>query len=188
MIRNALNFIKQQLDEYLSLHFDLDESAVVINSLLDLDGGVSKKNQNKVVVTMINLDHETSRQYSTAQRKLNSKDIAEFSPAQYFNIDLLFTANFDDYEESLKFLTRTISFFQANMSFNANNLPGMPRGVSKLNFQIENSSFLETHNLWSAMGAKYQPSIIYKIRHISIDSEQVSAIKPSVTRVAATAS
>ena len=184
MIKGALIFIKQQLDQHLALDFDLDESAVVLNSLLEEEGEPAKKNQNKMVITMINLDHETSRQYSGMQRRVDDNQVAVVNQAVLFNIDLLFTANFDDYEEALKFLSATISFFQANASFNASNRPGMPIGVSKLNFEIENSSYLDTHNLWSAMGASYRPSIIYKIRHVTIDAEEINALQPTVSGIA----
>jgi len=33
------------------------------------------------------------------------------------------------------------------------------------------------------MGAKYQPSIIYKVRHVVIQSDQLQAITPSVKGV-----
>lgn len=187
MIRGALKFIKQQLDQYIALNFGLQESAVVINALLDLDGAASEKNKNKVVITMINLDLETSRQFATMNRRLSNRDIAQVNAAQHFNVDLLFTSNFDDYEEALKFLGATISFFQANTSFNAEHMSSMPSGLTRLNFEIENASYLDTHNLWSAMGAKYQPSIIYKVRHISIDSDQINSVQPSITKVVANA-
>ena len=182
MINSALSFIKQQLDHHLALNFALDESAVVVNSLLDLDGGVPKKNKNKVVITMINLDHETSRQYSTVQRRLNSQEVAAVSPAQYFNVDLLFTASFDDYQEALKFLSATIRFFQVNTSFKSDTMPDMPKGISRLNVEIENTNFLDTHNLWSVMGAKYRPSIIYKLRHIIFDSEQINTVQQTFVK------
>ena len=182
MISSALNFIKQQLDHYLALHFELDESAVAINSLVSLDGTASKKNQNKMVITMVNLEHENNRHFSNTPRLPSEHGDAEISPAQYFNIDLLFTANFDEYEEALKFLSATIRFFQANTSFNSNTIPGMPEGISRLNFEIENIDFLDTHNLWSAMGAKYQPSIIYKVRHITFDSEQINTVQPTLVK------
>jgi hypothetical protein len=52
-----------------------------------------------------------------------------------------------------------------------------------LNFEIENASYFEIHNLWSAMGAKYQPSIIYKVRHVTVQGNEIKAIAGAVTDV-----
>jgi len=38
-------------------------------------------------------------------------------------------------------------------------------------------------NLWSALGCKYMPSVVYKVRMLSIDSQE---IKGEVSKVAQT--
>ncbi|MBV1873617.1 MAG: DUF4255 domain-containing protein [Gammaproteobacteria bacterium] len=180
MIKTALVFIRQHLDQYLKNKFMLDESVVVLNHLLDADGGLPKKNKNKMVVTLINLDRETSKQYAGNQQRMQNGRMVKINPAINFNVDLLFTASFDDYGEALKFLNATICFFQSNPSLNAKSTPDIPVNIKKLNIEIENSSYAEIHNLWSAMGAKYQPSIICKIRHVSIQSDEIAAINMPV--------
>jgi hypothetical protein len=40
------------------------------------------------------------------------------------------------------------------------------------------------HSLWTAMGAKYQPSVIYKIRLITIQGSEPESFAPGVTQVA----
>ncbi len=183
MLQSVLLFIKQQLDQTLINGFELDESITVLNHLVQHDGSFPGKNQNKMVITLINLDYETNRAYSGNRYRLQDNSFATVQPDALFNVDLLFTASFDDYEESLKFLNATIAFFQATPSFNSTVTPGIPSGVKTLNFDIENITFFETHNLWSAMGAKYQPSIIYKVRHVVVQSDQLQGISAAVTGV-----
>jgi hypothetical protein len=183
MIQTALVFIKKKLDQYLVNSFKLDESVTVLNHLIDRDGSYPTKNQNKMVMTLINLDYETfNKQFQNSQRT-SGINIVKTNPAIHFNLDLLFTASFDDYEEALKFLTATITFFQSNNSLNSQATPDIPDEIKKLNFEIEKTSYFEIHNLWNAMGAKYQPSIIYKVRHITIQSDEIKAIVSAVTNV-----
>ncbi len=182
MIKSALVFIKNQLDQYLVNRFDLDESTTVLNYLVEQNGSVPQKNQNKMVLTLINLDHETSKQYYGGQQRIGNQSV-KVNPAVHFNVDLLFTASFDDYDESLKFLNATISFFQGNNVLDEKKCSDMPDGITSLNFEIENSSYFETHNLWSAMGAKYQPSIIYKVRHVSIQNDEINRVLTNVSTV-----
>jgi len=172
MIDAALIYIEQTLDRYLINHLGLDHSTVILNNLVDGLGNPPSKNQNKIVITLINLEHETSKQFYGGQRRDNG-NVDNVNPDVYFNLDILIAANFDAYDEALKFLTATIYFFQANNSFNRKNSPKLPEGIVALNFEIENSPYAKTHNLWSALGAKYQPSIIYKIRHVCVQAEQI---------------
>ncbi|MDD5754264.1 MAG: DUF4255 domain-containing protein [Methylococcales bacterium] len=181
MIQTALVFIKKKLDQYLVNSFKLDESIAVLNHLVGQDGSCPKKNQNKMVITLINLDYETFKQFQNPSQRTKDNSIVKTNPAVQFNVDLLFTACFDDYEEALKFLTATIAFFQSNNSFNSKTTPDIPNGIKTLNFEIEKTSYFEIHNLWNAMGAKYQPSIIYKVRHISIQSSEIKTIVSAVT-------
>ncbi len=181
MIKTALVFIKQQLDQYLKNRFELEESVTVLNHLVGQDGLAPLKNQNKMVITLINLDHETAKQFYGSVPRSQQDTSLKTQPAVHFNVDLLFSASFDDYEEALKFLNATVCYFQANNSLNSQVTADMPQNITRLDFEIENSSYLEMHNLWSAMGAKYMPSMIYKVRHLTIDAEQIES---EVTHIA----
>lgn len=181
MIQSALVFIKNKLDQYLTRHFDLHESIAVLNHLVNQDGSFPEKNKNKMLITLINLDYETHKQFQSASQRLSDNGFAKMNPSVQFNIDMLCTASFDDYEESLKFLSATIAFFQSHNTFNIKTTPDIPQGIKTLTFEIENTSYFETHNLWSAMGAKYQPSIIYKVRQVSIQTAEPTAFVNSVT-------
>ncbi len=182
MIEEALAFVRQSLDRYLTLQFDLPESIVVLNSLLEQDGSVSLKNQNKIVISLINLDSESSRQFYGGQSS-KQQTSTRYNPAMRFNLITLFASSFDDYEESLRFLNATIRFFQANSSLNAFNSPDIPSSLDKLQFEVENLDFYGTHNLWSAMGAKYIPSVIYRIRHVDVQANEIQSTARDIADV-----
>ena len=42
---------------------------------------------------------------------------------------------------------------------------------------------MQMQNLWTALGAKYQPSLIYKIRLIPIVSDEVEGFDTSIERI-----
>lgn len=174
MIDHALSYIARTLNRYLSNKFDLEADPVVLNNLVESNGTPPLKNQNKMVFTLINLEHETAKQYYGGYvPSTDPNTTSKTQPSIRFNLDLLLTANFDVYEEALKFLSSSIAFFQATPCFARSQFPDMPRQLEQLQFEIENASYEKTHNLWSALGAKYQPSIIYKVRHVSIDAAQI---------------
>lgn len=187
MIDSALIFIKNIFNQHLINSFQLDNDAVILNNLTDPDGNVAKENQNKIVLTLINLQHETAKQYYGGQKRVSDAFNGYVQPDVHFNLDLLITAHFDNYDEALKFLTAIISYIHANCSLNRKNHPTLPEGITALNFEIENSPYEKTHNLWSALGIKYQPSIIYKIRHVTVSSDQIQSISSTVQEASAEA-
>ncbi|RAM67127.1 hypothetical protein RB25_07005 [Herbaspirillum rubrisubalbicans] len=179
MIDTALAFTRQVLEQYLVLHAQQEAGIAVLNGVVDFSGNMPPKNQNKIVITLVNLEYETNKQYYGGMQA-DGTQLSRINPSVFFNLDILISACFDSYSEALKLLTASISFFQNNVHFTRENSPTLPAGISALKFEIENSPSLKTHNLWTAMGAKYLPSIIYKIRHVAVQAEQIKSTAPMV--------
>jgi len=185
MIDVALAYLRLMLDQHLSMQFGMGRNVAILNGLSNADGPQSERNRNKVVITLINLQHETNRPAYGGQRR-ESDAVSFVNPPVYFNLDILVSANFDDYGESLKFLTATIGFFQKNVTMDRASHPGLPAGIAALKFEIENSAYEQNQNVWTSMGVSYLPSIIYKIRHVAVQSDQVSGVAPIVRDVSGT--
>lgn len=179
MIDQALKFIADTVNRYLQNRFALESDTVILNNLVDADGSVPQQNQNKIVLTLINLEHETATQYYGGQTRIGTTVIT-CNPPIHFNLDLLITASFSNYQEAVKFLTATITFFQTNSSLNPKKFPDIPNGITALNVEVENAPYRQSHNLWSALGAKYQPSIIYKIRHVTVQADAIQGTNPCI--------
>lgn len=175
MLQTGFNFIRDTLDQDLRTRFRLREQVVIINNLVDLDGGAPQANQNKVVITLINLEEETNRPYNNYNHRLSDGRYREVQPDQHFNLYLLLSSNFDDYSESLKFLNAVLLFFQAHPSVTSKTNPNLPSGIGKLEFDLENNDYCQTQSLWNCMGAKYRPSAIFKTRLLRIQSDQPSS-------------
>jgi len=96
----------------------------------------------------------------------------------------LFSASFNEKLniDALKFLSAVIAFFKIKPLFYPGEQFNLPDGLDKLSFEISNMSIQEQSNLWSAIGAKYLPSILYKVRLVTID-EKRSCLKLLKLRV-----
>ncbi|WP_299114033.1 DUF4255 domain-containing protein [uncultured Winogradskyella sp.] len=182
MIDKALKFSKDILDQFLKNEMGLEESKVLINNIIDGDGTIPQINQNKVVISLINLEKETLRPFYTRNNKLPDGNYSLSAPVERYNLDVLITSNFDDYNETLKFLNASILFFQTNPCISASSNSNIPDGLGKLEFELENVSYHQMHSLWSAMGAKYQPSVIYKTRLVTLDANEIDAFDPSISQ------
>ncbi len=183
MIDVSLDFVRKMLDQHLCNKYGLESNFVVLNNLVLPDGSVPQKNNNKIVITMVTLENETSKQYY-ADKNPGPDRLAQINPAVWFNLDILISANFDEYSEALKFLTASIGFFQANTVMTRISYPTLPVGLTALKFEIENSSSGKMENIWMSLGAKYLPSIIYKIRQVYVQADQIESEIPLVQNIA----
>ncbi len=176
MIEKALSFIAEYLNNELKLTFGLDDNVVALSSLINPDGSITENIENKIILTVINLEQETTvklnRQYIQDQQSF-----AKVAPPIYLNVYLLVAANYSsvNYMEALKILSRVIGVFQTNTYFNGQQQADFPQELEKLTLEIFNIPINELSHIWSGIGAKYVPSIIYKVRMITIDGGVVKS-------------
>lgn len=183
MIDKALNIITDFLNQELKMVYGLSSDVVIASSLVNPDGSVSKNIENKIVVSVINIEQETfiktSSNYKTDGNTIYHKAV----PPINLNLYLLISANYDssNYLESLKMLSTVITSFQANPYFNKNEHPNMAAPLEKLTLEIYNVPITEQSHIWSGIGAKYLPSIVYRLRMITLQEERIKKEIPSFT-------
>ena len=89
------------------------------------------------------------------------------------NLCVLFIAHSSEYTTALRDLSDVVSFFQANPVFDGQKYPTLNSSVlqpdrkpwqliDRLSFSLHPLSFEQQNNLWSMLGAKYMPSVVYK--------------------------
>ncbi len=186
MIQKALQFTSTVLDQFLKNRFGLDDDKTLINTVIEGDGSVPIINQNRVVISLINLQRETLKPFYVRNQRLSNGGFAQMTPSERYNLDLLVTSNFDDYSETLKFLDAIIFFFQTNPAIDSSIYSTLPYGIQKLEFELESLDYHRMHNLWNAMGAKYRPSVIYRTRLVNMLSDQVNGFNTAVEQTSNT--
>lgn len=175
MIYSALNYVAQELNQFLRLRFSLQDDKAILGSILDESGSVPEGNRNKIILSLVNLEEETNQRYAIPQYQNGQQSISQNIPYN-FNMDVLASALFTNYDEGLKFLSETIYFFQAKQVFNHENSPGLDPKIEKLTFEVVKMNYSEMHNLWTALGAKYMPSILFKVRMLSFQSGDIQSV------------
>jgi len=167
MIYSALNTVGEKLNFYLKNRFSLGEDKVLLSSIINQDGSLAITEPDKIVVTLVNIQEETvSSRYNTMENMRRPINV---------NLYLLFSAYFNDknYPEALKFISAVISYFQANGVFNHSNSPNLDMNIEKLTFEIVNQDLQAQSYLWGTLGGKYLPSIMYKVRMITIQEGNI---------------
>ncbi|WP_075341252.1 DUF4255 domain-containing protein [Tenacibaculum agarivorans] len=182
MISKAIDYTVNSLNAFLQNKFALTEDIVIANKIVDQNGSVPVENENKVLLTLIHVDQETVKQFYNTNRKLSNNNFENKAQEERYNLYILISPNFENYNETLKFLNSSIQFFQTYSALDANFSSNIPKGINRLEFEFETGDgYQQMHNLWSALGAKYQPSVIYKMRLITIVSNEIKGFEAAVT-------
>ena len=184
MISQTVDFISSTLDQFLRNRFGLSERTVVSNDIVEARGTIPRANQNKVVISLINIEKETVQPFYSRLTQVPDGSYSKEAITQRYNLDLLVTSNFDVYDETLKFLNAVLLFFQINELLDAQKYTRLPEGVERLEFHLENINYHQMHSLWNAMGAKYRPSVIYRTRLLSLRPDEAQGFVPEVLQVA----
>jgi len=175
MIAKAMTFLSDFLNHEIRLQYGFNNDTVIVGSLINLDGSVTENIENKIVTSIINLEHETTVKSLGNYVTNEDNQFGKVAPPVYLNLYLLIAANYNStsYLEALKMLSTVISIFQANPYFTKQRNPNMPDPLERLTLEIFNLPINELSHIWSGIGAKYVPSILYKVRMITIKEDMI---------------
>ena len=170
MINSAITVVANELNYSLQKTFRLDEDIVVVSNTVEQDGSLPLQAANKVAVSLINIEKDTFSKNMGGNGSGFSRSVVGFEPV-YLNLYILVSVCFggNNYQESMKFLSNAIAFFQRRPVFDHSNTPDMDDRIEKLVLDLENLSIQELSNLWGILGGKYYPSVLYRARMVAID-------------------
>lgn len=161
MIKRILTYYAERLEEYLSrLHRQPEGVAAV-----GLIGSAGEECPNKVVISLVNLEKETSGDMTYMQRSGNGF-VGKGAPLM-MNMHVMLAAVYDGkrYGESLSVLSETLAFIRSTPKFQVDG--------HAYTMEIVPMSTMDLHNIWTTMGGQYYPSVICKLRGLAIDSSEI---------------
>ncbi|MGZ3751832.1 MAG: DUF4255 domain-containing protein [Mucilaginibacter sp.] len=189
MIDQVLTFLNTQLDSYLRIKLDVTNSNPFIqlaniawNDTEAAGGGNGNNTPSNAFITLVNIEEDRISKSPENYVRQDNSTIYK-NPRIYLNLYVLFAVNLSSYTESLKRLSYIIQFFQYQSVFTPLSSPGLPVGVEKLILDLSTLSFQDMNNLWGILGSKYLPSVMYKMRLISISEEFVQGDAPLLHQI-----
>lgn len=184
MIKEALRFIVQEVNEYIGMKAAGDTTRVQLNGLVNQDGVVQIAS-DKIGCTLINIEEERIARSQVPYAPSVGGNSVRKNPSVKLNLYILFAANpkiettMTNYEEGLALISHIISFFQSKNHFDHENSPGLDPRIEKLLLELYSLPVEQQNYLWGSIGAKYMPSVLYRVRLLEIqennllDSNQV---------------
>ncbi len=191
MIRKTLEIIREELQAFMDLKDPekVRKAAVVLSNILEQDGkeayntGVSDGTSHFMVLTLANIQEERHLRPAHGIREIPGPELLKQNPEVNLNLFLLCSAFSSQYETALDMVADVIKFFQAKPYFDPANTPGMDAEIKKIVADLDTMSFEQQNYLWGLMGAKYMPSVVYKLRTFSLADEGISDKSKPVTEI-----
>ena len=183
MIYEALSCLTEEINQYFRIRLKVSEDKVVLSAILNQDGTIAIQGENKILVTLVNIEKESIGKSNSGIP--GSSMLINKSSALTINLYVLFSAYFSNgnYPEALRFISFIIAYFQQNSVFTRLNTPRLYVDIEKLVFEMASISPEQLNNIWGSLGAKYMPSVVYKVRMLTFDNNIIREYRPLITGV-----
>lgn len=189
MIYQALKLIASELNAYLDTLAESTDDLVVLGNIALIDsktdgGGPGAGNaplEDKVLLSLVNIREENTLKNLPAHRLDSFSNETQYkNPAINLNLFILFSVTSNNYQNALLYLSRIISFFQGKRIFTNQNttIPSATPSIEdmekfRLILDLYSPNFEETNYLWGTLGGKQYPSVLYKVRLVEIEREDL---------------
>ncbi|WP_052265954.1 DUF4255 domain-containing protein [Pedobacter kyungheensis] len=179
MINAALDFFSKEINGYLNHVANTANDEYIVVSSIVSDGKLAIP-EKTMGITLMNIEEDRALKDQRVSVKNMFGDIETRNPDIYLNLYVLISANFNsagtesptlDYLEGLKRLSQVIAFFQGKNVFTQANSPllaTIDKNIERLSAELFSFNFEQMNHFWSIIGHSYLPSVLYKIRMITV--------------------
>ena len=125
MIEGTVSFIEESLNAYLQNKMNFKEERVISSNLVEQDGSVAIRDDNRVVISLVDLDEEPSLKNANRMDISSTGVKRSVLPPVNLNLYIMFSCFFtsDNYKVGLKYLSNIILFFQGRPLFTSQSYP-----------------------------------------------------------------
>lgn len=187
MIKESLNILVQDLNEFLSAELGLNDPIVLSNIAEEDIGGGQGQGTDQIYLTLVNIEEETVLK-NTLLANSNVPVGDKQMPPMRLNLYLLISFKAQDYNDALEAMGRLMGYCQAKKAWNqTNTIVPQFNGLTYEDFlfylDIYNISFEDSNNMWGNLGGKQLPFVIYKMRLVTLSESITQSSSGVITQV-----
>ena len=180
MIGDVLCLLRDQLNTHLGASMpdpgpDSAEARVQL-----IDGEKSDPVEfrlNSITLLLLNIEQETSQRSADPYlRTPGESNLRRLQPEIRLNLYVPFVARFKVYEQGLNQLSLVIRFLLTHRTLDHDNTPGLSAQIDKLVLELVTMPLSEQNEIWSALRASYQPSVLFRVRMVVFRDAEGAAV------------
>ncbi|MFT6001074.1 MAG: hypothetical protein ACI81P_003541 [Neolewinella sp.] len=173
-----LEAVRLYLSGQLQILLDGQLDEVILDNIGRPNATLDVDTDEATYLTLVRTEVDASRKGQRNYRVMPSPtgaapSIIKRQPPVSLNLYLLITANHTNYEQALLILSEVVAVFQHRNVLTAAELPGLPEdgffASRQLKFSLLSPSFEEWNHLWSMLGGKHLPAMLYLVQSADIE-------------------
>lgn len=191
MIDEVLSLLRNKLNRYFRTQTQLQEDKAVFLAGENTDPIVFPL--NNVVPLLINIEEEKllrpANRYQEYYDHTAGTRTGKHPPIS-INLLVLFVCRFSAYEQSLKFLSHIMRFFQQNLTLDAENCPELKDHpeIHQLRLELVTMPLSQQNEMWNSLKTQYHPSALYRVGILVFRDRGEEALTPISVREIRTSS
>jgi len=197
VIRTALEFVQSSLDAFI-VEREQDASypkgSVDLKSIVHPNGTIDITDTSHVTIMLVGVDEERREGKRPQYIPTDGNQFLRLNAPVEIDLYLLFVASNKDYQTALRDLSDVLAFFQANPVFDATKFPALNATVTdpgkkpwqlitRLSFTLQSLTFEQLNNLWAMLGSKYIPSVVYRVKLLTIFETRSQEKAPAIVEL-----
>jgi len=178
----AAKFLVEELNTFLQSRTGSDAAGIVkLGKIVDEAGKYPA--ETGLYAVLINIEEERIFKSQLPEYTYIDGQHVVLEPELKLNLHLLFAAHFAFYDQSLKYLSYLLTYFQAHSVFTSEVYPALDPRIGKLTAELQSLNYEQLNQLWAFVGAKQLPSVLYKVRMVILQDEGERTIQPPITTI-----
>ena len=182
MIDAALQFLVSELNTFMLQRTGTAFGSADLRRLVD-DAGKTAVPEDRIGVCLINLDEEHSLKGQRPQPIMVNGLQVFLEPALRLNLHVIFAANFRQYDQAVRQLSLVLTFFQSHRNFDRDSYPGLDLRIEKMAVELESLGLDQINQIWSFVGGKQLPSVVYRVRVLALQDLEPASVGPPILSI-----
>jgi len=177
MLDVALTFLVNSLNEYLKARTGSALGKATLGKVVD-DTGKWAVTLDQLGVALVNIEEDRVLKEQLPETSFINGKLVSLPPPLRVNLHILVCANFQKYDEGLKFLSYVLTFFQARPKFTQVDCPNLDPRIDKLTVELLSLTYEQLNQVWAFIGGKQLPSAMYRVRLVVLQDQQADVGVP----------
>ncbi len=182
MLDRVLDFFSGELNAYFQAKTGIIGDTVLAGAIVN-DSGKYAIQENSIAATIINIEEDAILRDQLSEVRYQQNQHIKLEPKLKLNITVLFSANYTKYDQALKHLSLVLSYFQSQRVFTRTHFPNLDSSIERLSVEMQTLSYDQLNQIWAYVGGKHLPSVVYRVRFVSIQDESLTHVQPPLTTI-----
>ena len=182
MLDSVLKFFADEVNGYLRARTGVIQDAVTLSAIIDEKGKYAIEDDS-IGLYIINIEEDSHRKSQIPETTYTNGQHAVLAPALKLNLTVMFAANYKHHDQALKYTSLILTYFQSHHLFTHTQYSAMDEKLEQLTVELQSLNFDQLNQIWAYIGAKQLPSVIYKIRGVSIQDQAQNEVRPPIQHI-----